>query len=253
MDYSSLKPFCIKCGAEFTDDTPFCTNCGAKREVPTAAPSFSAPVPPVYHPPVPPVPPVYYPSAPAQPVHKHRFPAAPLVFVIMAMLCTFIYAFVIYRTGFNNPSFFINLTAYTLMIVGLAVHKGRVSPMFGIAVLLLALYRMYTPIMNIIEASDSYYGYYSYYNEEYILMQVLYLLPAFFMLIAGISYLVPATAMRVLKVIFTIFSIVLELLTVIIDSTQTLYVATGVYLLGYLFITLPELLALLTYSPSKEA
>ncbi len=234
--YTNLKDFCVKCGAEFDGDTAFCTTCGAKREAPPAAPAYHPPVAPVY----------YAPAAPAKPVHKHKFPAAPLVFVIMAMLYTLISAFAMFTYRHSPTSLIVSLCIYTMMIVGLAVHRGRISPLFGIAVILLALCRMYWPLMNVIEISQ-----YRYFREDMMAIQLLNLIPGFFMLIAGISYLVPANAMRVLKVIFTIFSIVLEFLGMIVTATQY-HLAGGTFILGYLFITLPELLALLSYSPSKE-
>ena len=247
------KAFCTSCGNWLTDNSPFCTSCGAKVDASAvyAAPSAPtyAPPAPTYAPPapayVPPAAPIY--TAPVKESKKTRFPAAPMVFLVMMILYSIISFFTYSRVYVGNM---LQWTELTLMFVGLIVFRKRTNILFGAALVLMAIIGM----INSFQYYPAYYYLFRYMDEN--LLVVLQLLPYLFILIVGISYFIPAKVMFVFKTIFSIFYLVYSTIAFFVNLVNILdynrYADPGSIVLSFFMYTLPFALAMITYSPSKQ-
>lgn len=237
----TTKNFCSNCGAKLEGIVHFCSVCGAPQEV--VSQSAPAPEQPVVE--CAPVTPV----AVAEPVSRNRFPIASLIF---ASIATIYYLFTLFSNNYfavdpiRNILYFL---PYPMMILGLCFGRGSKNVLFGIAFLVMGGMELLFWLCDV-------FGY-GYYNGVDLTMNIFFYLPQLiFIALIGIPYLTGSA--KGTKNSFAIWAIILDFHILIFNCIRyqsfyglpTEFIANLVQ--SSLLLTLPTMLAVLTYTPFRE-
>ena len=238
-DTAPGRNFCSHCGAKLDANAYFCSTCGAKQEATaiqeTEILTTSAPV----HNPAPVV--------VATPTSAICFPIAPIIFASIAVVY---YLTTLFSDNYAPHNFIYKLLyfiPYVLMMLGLILCKKQKNVLFGLAFLVMGgvdllfwLYNTFT------------YG--RYYGNTQLVFDILFYLPQLiFTAMIGIPYLTANPSAKRAKNAFAVWIIVLSFHVLVLNCARYIdfshYDWYTKFFLDFALLTVPTMIAALTYTP----